>query len=147
MLEWLHVALTWGNGAAVLYVNGVQVAAVSYTGLTTLNTIANFGNDGSSGPYEAFGGMLDEARVYNRALTAAEVKAISQSAIFPESPKAPSPADKAADVLCDTALDWTAGELAATHDVYLGKTFADVQCQPDQPEGCPGRPGPDGHHV
>jgi hypothetical protein len=124
MLEWLHVALTWNNGAAVLYVNGAQVAAVSYTALTTLNAIANFGNDGSSGPYEAFGGMLDEARVYNRALTVAEVRALFQSNKWVA--QSPSPADKAADVLCETALDWTAGGLAGTHDVYFGKTFADV---------------------
>ncbi len=124
MLEWLHVALTWNNGAAVFYVNGAQVAAVSYTGLTTLNTIANFGNDGSSSPYEAFGGMLDEARVYNRALTAAEVRAVFKSRKTVA--QSPSPADKASDVLPDTTLDWAASELAGTHDVYFGKTFADV---------------------
>ena len=125
--EWFQVALTWNNGAYAVYVNGAQVNSGAYTGLTTLNTIANFGNDGSSAPYEAFCGTLDEARVYNRALTAAEVKAIYQ--LVPSSrilAKAPSPADKASDVLCDAALGWTASEFAATHDVYLGKTFADV---------------------
>ena len=30
------------------------------------------------------------------------------------------------DVPQDTALGWTASAFAATHDVYLGKTFADV---------------------
>ncbi len=39
----------------------------------------------------------------------------------------PTPADKAMDVPQDTALGWTAGrQFAATHDVYLGKTLADV---------------------
>jgi hypothetical protein len=58
---WFHVAMTWNNGAYVVYVNGAQVSAGSYSGLTALNTIANFGNDGSSAPYEAFCGTLDEA--------------------------------------------------------------------------------------
>ena len=60
-------------------------------------------------------------------LTPAEVKAIYQ--LVPSSrilAKAPSPADEASDVLCDAVLGWTASEFAATHDVYLGKTFADV---------------------
>jgi len=125
--EWFQVALTWNNGAYAVYVNGVQVNSGTYSGLTTLNTIANFGNDGSSAPYEAFCGMLDEERVYNRALTAAEVKAIYQ--LLPSSrtmPQAPSPADKAVDVPADSVLGWTKNEFAATHDVYLAKTFADA---------------------
>jgi len=39
----------------------------------------------------------------------------------------PSPADKATDVYRETVLAWTAGEYAATHDVYLGTTRADVE--------------------
>ena len=62
--------------------------------------------------------------------------------------KAPSPADGASNVLCDAALGWTASEFAATHDVYLGKTFADVNNpEPDQPGGCSGQSRSDGHHV
>ena len=48
--EWFQVALTWNNGAYAVYVNSRQVNAGEYTGLTTLNTIANFGNDGSNRP-------------------------------------------------------------------------------------------------
>jgi hypothetical protein len=39
---------------------------------------------------------------------------------------APSPADKATDVVRDVVLGWTAGKFAAKHDVYLGTTVADV---------------------
>ncbi len=39
---------------------------------------------------------------------------------------APSPADGAADVPYDTVLGWTAGQFAATHDVYLGTVATDV---------------------
>ncbi len=38
----------------------------------------------------------------------------------------PSPANGQTDVLRDTALDWTAGVFAATHDVYFGASQADV---------------------
>ncbi len=38
----------------------------------------------------------------------------------------PSPADEAVDVPRDSMLSWTAGEFAATHDVYFGTAFDDV---------------------
>ncbi len=125
--EWLHVAMTWDNGTYFVYYNGQQISTGSYGGLTALETFANFGNDASSAPYEAFGGMLDDARVYNRALLATEV-----STIFHMQPisrfmaKSPSPADGATDVPVDTSPAWAASEFAAAHDVYLGTSFEDV---------------------
>jgi hypothetical protein len=38
----------------------------------------------------------------------------------------PNPSDTATDVLRDTNFSWTPGEFAATHDVYLGTAFDDV---------------------
>jgi len=38
----------------------------------------------------------------------------------------PSPADGATDVLRDAVPSWTPGKFAATHDVYFGTVFADV---------------------
>jgi hypothetical protein len=38
----------------------------------------------------------------------------------------PVPEDGAADVLQDTVLSWLPGDFAATHDVYFGTSFADV---------------------
>jgi regulation of enolase protein 1 (concanavalin A-like superfamily) len=127
MNEWLHLAFTWNNGTYFIYHNGAQLATGSYSGLTTLNTIANFGNDGSSTPYEAFGGMLDEARVYNRAITADEVKQIFE--IPPASmirAQSPSPANKATDVARDVVLAWTPSEVGETRDVYFGTSVEDV---------------------
>jgi hypothetical protein len=127
MEEWLHVALTWDNGRYVAYVNGEQVSSGSYSGLTAIHPIANFGNDASSGPYEAFSGMLDEARVYNRALSAAEVKTIAlMQPLGRFRAKDPTPADKGTDVPVDAVLGWTASAFAGAHDVYLGTTFDDV---------------------
>jgi hypothetical protein len=52
------------------------------------------------------------------------------------SASAPEPADNAGDVSCDTGLKWTPGEFAGTHDVYFGKTFADVNAaRRDNPRG------------
>jgi len=38
----------------------------------------------------------------------------------------PAPADKATDVAIDTMLSWSPNKTAATHDVYFGTAFADV---------------------
>jgi hypothetical protein len=38
----------------------------------------------------------------------------------------PDPADEAIDVARDVALGWVAGQMAATHDVYFGTNFDDV---------------------
>jgi hypothetical protein len=123
MKEWLHVAMTWNNGALVVYVNGEKVSDGTYSGLTALHPVANFGNDGSIPPYEAFGGMLDEARVYNRAITAAEVKEIFQLPHVPHAPRikawGPSPADGARDVMLPL-LQWKSLDTIKLHDVYVG---------------------------
>ncbi len=38
----------------------------------------------------------------------------------------PSPANEATEVYRDTSMSWTPGEFAATHDVYMGTSFSDV---------------------
>jgi hypothetical protein len=71
---WHHIVLTWNQGNYVVYVDGVQRAAGSYSGLTSLNTFADIGNDGNlSYRNEGFNGLIDKVRMYNRALSAGEV--------------------------------------------------------------------------
>jgi len=71
---WYHVALTWDGGNYVVYVNGQEKANGSYTGLDTLNPVADIGNDGNAdGRDEAFNGLLDDVRIYDQALSEDEV--------------------------------------------------------------------------
>ena len=116
--EWLHVALAWNNGTYVVYVNGAPVANGSYTGLATLKSVANFGNDGCGDPYEMFSGMLDDARVYNRALTADEIAQLCPPS---GAATAPDPANGAIGVTMPL-FKWTAGYKAVVHEVYVGTT-------------------------
>ena len=71
---WRHVALVYDGAAAKLYVNGLQKDSQAITG-AILNTAAatecNLGRFGSFGGF--FTGSADDARIWNRALTAAEV--------------------------------------------------------------------------
>jgi hypothetical protein len=69
---WSHVAGTFDGSRLRLYVNGSEVANVAQTTpLTTSNEILQIGADVYG---ENFHGALDEIRIYNRALGAAELQ-------------------------------------------------------------------------
>jgi hypothetical protein len=70
---WTHVALTYDGAALRLYVNGTQVATRTVSGAIQASTNPLW--IGGNSPYgEYFQGLIDEARVYNRALTATDIK-------------------------------------------------------------------------
>ncbi|MEQ6902448.1 LamG-like jellyroll fold domain-containing protein, partial [Nocardioides sp. YIM 152588] len=72
--QWTHVALTYDGAELRLYVNG-QLAASSPKGGAVQST-SNPLSIGGNSPYgEYFQGLIDEARVYDRALSAADVQA------------------------------------------------------------------------
>ena len=71
---WTHLAVTFGAGTLRLYVNGVQVGTQVVSG--SLVTSANPLTIGGNGVWsEWFAGLIDEVRIYNRALTQAEIQA------------------------------------------------------------------------
>ena len=71
---WNHITCTYNGSIKIIYVNGVQVASVAASG--TLNTgqinqyIGKYGDAGNNYP---FNGRIAESRVYNIALSAAQV--------------------------------------------------------------------------
>jgi hypothetical protein len=69
---WSHLAFTYDGTTMRLYINGTQVASAAETGLamTSASPLRIGGNTIWS---EWFAGLIDDARIYNRALTATEV--------------------------------------------------------------------------
>jgi len=63
--EWHHVAGTWDGVTQILYLDGVEVARLTPTGVLTSGTMVRL----SSPDGEPLNGMLDDARIYNRALS------------------------------------------------------------------------------
>ena len=76
---WSHVCATWsgaGSNSVAIYLNGssMPITGSDGTGNTVTEAASSYvlGNVGSGG--RTFDGIIDEARLYNRALTANEVK-------------------------------------------------------------------------
>jgi len=124
---WYHVALTWDNSDYVVYVDGEEVASGTYTGLAGIHEFAWIGNDGNpeTEGTEAFGGLLDEVRIYNRALNPAEILAAMKGEPFTKA-SGPTPKDGALHTDTWVNLAWRAGDFAVSHDIYLGDSFDDV---------------------
>src|SRR5262249_4568408 len=70
---WSHLAVTYDGSNIRLYVNGAQVGTKAQTGNINSSTAPlRFGGDSVWGEY--FNGLIDEVRVYNIALTAAQIQ-------------------------------------------------------------------------
>ena len=71
---WTHVAVTYDGATLRLFVNGVQVDSHAASGAVLTSTgVLRIGGNAYWGEY--FKGLMDEVRIYNRALTAAEIQA------------------------------------------------------------------------
>jgi len=81
---WTHLATTYDGATVRLYVNGLQVASAAQTGsiATTTNLLQIGGSPALGAQY--FSGRIDEVRIYNRALSAAEIQTDMNTAIQPD---------------------------------------------------------------
>lgn len=71
---WSHIAVTYGGGFVRFYLNGALITSTAATGsFRTSNNPLRIGGNNVWGEY--FSGLLDEIRIYNRALTQAEIQA------------------------------------------------------------------------
>jgi hypothetical protein len=71
---WTHLAATYDNATLRVYINGTEIGRQPLTGsMVTTTGALRIGGNGLWGEY--FDGILDEVRIYNRALTAVEIQA------------------------------------------------------------------------
>ena len=79
---WVHLAATYDGTTQRLFVNGAQVATRAQTGSLAVSTGAlRIGGNASFGEY--FQGRIDDARIYNRALSAAEITSDMNTPVAP----------------------------------------------------------------
>ena len=126
---WHHVAVTFDSEEMLmrLYLDGVVVVSGGTTllpmdmGVTTQNWLGK-----SQWPDALYAGALDDFRIYDRALSADEIKNAMQGGLGYGLATSPSVADRAVNVPPEVVLGWEAGQQAETHDVYLGTVLDDV---------------------
>ena len=125
--RWTHLAATYDGAMLRLYLDGVlQNSVAAPLPYDNAYDLYMGGSPSAAGGYSWYSGLVDDVYIFSQALTADEVKDVMQGPVQPELANWPSPVQGAADVPRDTAFGWTAGKFAVTHDVYLGKTSAEV---------------------
>jgi len=72
---WYHLSASWNGSVVRVYVNGEYIKQYSLASYSNLTTPTRFGASADGTNYQ-FNGIIDEVRIYNRALSATEIKAI-----------------------------------------------------------------------
>jgi 6-phosphogluconolactonase (cycloisomerase 2 family) len=75
---WRHVAGTWDGSTIRVYLEGVEGTSDSYSGALTDSSALRIGDTVESANRN-YPGVYDEVRIYNRALSAGEIKALYQA--------------------------------------------------------------------
>ena len=117
---WTHLAVTYDGTTVRLYVDGAQVSSLAKTGnLTTSTNPLTIGSDPIYGQY--FQGMIDDVRVYNVALTSAQIQAdmATPVAAVPDSQPPSAPGTLTASAISSGRIDLSWG--AATDNVARGR--------------------------
>jgi PKD repeat protein len=85
---WSHIAGTYDGTMMRFYVNGLLVASRPQSGaIQTSSGVLSIGGDSSSGQF--WNGLIDEVRVYNRALSQAEIHSDMNVPLIGTNPKPP----------------------------------------------------------
>jgi hypothetical protein len=129
--NWWYLVYTYDGTTVRLYVNAEE----NTTSNETLNThgpniirVAAQADDSGAGVHSAvnFTGSIAEVRIHDGVLSPAAIANNFKSKPGEPIAAGPHPEDGQVDVPRDVALSWTAGEFAASHDVYFGTSFDDV---------------------
>jgi hypothetical protein len=116
--QWTHLTYVYDGTIAKGYVNG-QLDKSDSIGSFTIRTSTRPLWVGRLQTSYNFEGLIDEARIYNRALTAEEILLAMRG--DPLLAWDPDPASHAiVDIRDIGSLSWSKGDTAVSHDVYFG---------------------------
>lgn len=91
--QWTHVAAVYTGNYMILYKDGAEVGRMAKTGVIDADPVIPVwvGSNPPSASSKPFDGMIDDARVYNRALTADDLQALIGGGALPEPTPTPTP--------------------------------------------------------
>jgi hypothetical protein len=124
--QWTHVAVTGDGTNFRIYVNGALSQESAFQTTDGANATYYIGGDPTYTD-ESYSGIIDDVRVYNHVMSEDDIRASMENqggAIV----KAYGPDPQNGTLHEDTwiNLGWRAGDLAVSHDVYIGDNFDDV---------------------
>jgi hypothetical protein len=77
---WTHLAGTWDGSTATLYVGGAAVGSIPTNVLFDAHDLIIGGDQNNNGPIAGgFNGAIDDVRLYDRALSPAEITSLASS--------------------------------------------------------------------
>ncbi|MBM4024573.1 MAG: LamG domain-containing protein, partial [Planctomycetes bacterium] len=121
--EWHMVTATKDETGHKIYLNGELRNSDTNTRDDNYATtrLISIGARGWTTPkLSFFYGTIDDVRIYNKALTAAEIQQVMRGDV--RMAWGPQPGTSTSvDIRAATALTWSAGDGAARHDVYFGR--------------------------
>jgi len=81
--QWYHVAATYDGSKMRIYKNAIEIASRDKSGNinTNASVSAAIGNQPSSAGSKPFDGLIDDIRIYNRALSASEIQKLMNGAL------------------------------------------------------------------
>ncbi|UCG49221.1 MAG: hypothetical protein JSU94_05445, partial [Phycisphaerales bacterium] len=126
--QWHHVTGVFDNGAMTIYIDGIPEP--SFSGGATMGSgnlrygFVGVGSEagsfnGSRGPTSWFYGDIDDFRIYDKALSQADIKQAMRG--DPKKAWDPTPANASVTTIVNArTLTWRPGDEAVQHNVYLG---------------------------
>ncbi|MHC4116093.1 MAG: LamG domain-containing protein [Planctomycetota bacterium] len=155
--DWHHFAGTFDGAEGRIYIDGVlDATSPAASGPINIETENLWIGNNSQNTNRNLHGLMDDVRLYKRALTDVEVLGVMAGG-GAEYPLASGPTPPDGEYHPDTwvSMSWRAGDYAASHDVYMSENLDDVSAgaeaafQGNRPDtmfvvGFPGFPYPDG---
>jgi hypothetical protein len=113
---WHHYAATYDGTEGRIYIDGELDVVSPGTGQINTSSYDLWIGSNSQNTDRLFHGLLDDVRIYDRALSEEEIRALVPPQLEAHSPE---PADGNVTVTAPL-LQWKAGDTALLHDVYFG---------------------------
>jgi hypothetical protein len=117
--EWHHFAVTYDGDGGTWFLDGEEAGSEA----GEIGTIDQFRIGAKLSESHYFPGLIDDVRIYDTVLTSNEIKGL----VAGHKAYDPAPADGASYKGTWISLGWSPGDTAASHDVYFGTSYDDVQ--------------------
>jgi len=116
--EWTHIVCTYDGNVQKIYADGAEIVASPDRNAAIADRGGNL-RIGIVATANWFNGLIDDVRVYSQALTPGKIQAVMANESYPFA-AGPEPSDGSMIAATEATLRWSPGEIAVSHDVYLG---------------------------